>query len=60
MRANAIIHAFPVIAVHTQHLVSRRKPVAHEVLIRRATGCGSLSCNLYAVGSAVVFNMVER
>ena len=60
MWANAIVHAFPKIAVHTQHLIASRKLAPIEIDVSSPARSRSLSCNLYAVLSAVVVDVIER
>lgn len=58
--ANAIVHAFPKIAVHAKDLVTGRKSLTPEIPVCRPARCSSLSCNLYAVRCAVIIDVIER
>mgnify|MGYP001602470710 CR=1 FL=1 len=63
MRADAVIHAFPIITVHAQYLVTRRKTVSRQPVIGMVASRIALLVtfvNSLSESRTVIVNVIDR
>ena len=59
MGTGTIVHAFAMLAIHAEHLVSWGKIMGKQVIVRNSSGSGSFACNLPAFFCTIVLDMIK-